>query len=85
VLAVALHDAGQTDEAIAALEQAHAARPADPDVLYALALFSRDAGDLAGAAKWAARLQARQPGDPQVAALVAELAAAAKDGATPTD
>ena len=73
VWAVALHDNGKPEQAIAVLENAHSDRPADAEVLYALAVFSRDAGDLERARAYASRLKALQPYNPQATALVEEL------------
>jgi predicted CXXCH cytochrome family protein len=73
VWAVALHDTGQPERAISVLKKAHADRPADGDVLYTLAIYSRAAGDRQGAAGYAERLWALQPHNAQAAALVKEL------------
>jgi Tfp pilus assembly protein PilF len=73
VWAVALHDTGRLEEAIAVLERAHAGWPSDADVLYALAAYSAEAGDNPAAVAYAGKLLKLQPDNPQVAALVEEL------------
>jgi tetratricopeptide (TPR) repeat protein len=71
---VALRDIGRLPEAIAVLEEAHARRPADADILYALALYSLDAGDRDAASGYARELNRLQPGNPQARALLQRLA-----------
>jgi predicted CXXCH cytochrome family protein len=61
--ALALADAGRRQDAIAVLEKA-AKQRGDRDVLLALASFSREAGNMAGAAAVLDRLAAINPGDP---------------------
>jgi predicted CXXCH cytochrome family protein len=73
VWAVALHDTGRLGEAISVLDRAHAQWPADADVLYALAIYSREAGDNPAAVAYAEKLQELQPNNPQAAAFVDEL------------
>ena len=73
VYAVALHDAGQPDRALAALRSTHAGHPGDRDVLIALATMSRDRGDREGALRWARALRDLDPQDPGAQRLVAEL------------
>jgi predicted CXXCH cytochrome family protein len=68
VYAVALHDAGRTAEAVRLLESA-AQRAGDRDVLLALAVFKREAGDPASAARYLARLAEINPDDPVLAGL----------------
>jgi Tfp pilus assembly protein PilF len=60
VHAVALHDAGARDEALAVLERAQRERPADRDVLEALAAYEEERGNAAAVQRWRealARLQ----------------------------
>lgn len=71
--AVALHSFGRVDDAIATLERALDRAPADRDVLFALATFHRDAGQLSDALKYATRLQQLYPDDPDATALVRSL------------
>jgi Flp pilus assembly protein TadD len=73
VYAVALHDTGQPDRALAALRAAHTRHPGDRDVLIALATISRDRGDREGAMGWAHALRDLDPQDPGARRLVAEL------------
>jgi predicted CXXCH cytochrome family protein len=56
VYAVALHDAGQTGEAVRQLESVVERHPYDVDALAALVLFHREAGDFASALSYARRL-----------------------------
>jgi predicted Zn-dependent protease len=76
VYAVALHSTGKPAEATAVLERTLARAPWDPDLLLALATFSRDAGRLDAARDYAARLAAVAPEDERATALRRELAAA---------
>jgi tetratricopeptide (TPR) repeat protein len=73
VYAVALHDTGQPDRALAVLRTAHARHPGDRDVLIALATMSRDRGNRAAALGWARALRDLDPQDPGAQRLVAEL------------
>jgi Flp pilus assembly protein TadD len=74
VYAVALNDAGQRAKAVRELEGALKRRPDDRDMLLALALFERDAGNRARALVHAQRLAALDPTDADARRLVAELA-----------
>jgi len=67
VYAVSLHDAGRRQEAMRLLE-AMARRHGDRDVLLALASFSSEAGDRAGAEKYLRALAAINSDDPELAA-----------------
>lgn len=58
VYAVALHSTGKPGEALLVLQVAHAAHPADTDILAALVAYNRDAGNLAAAEKYASKLRA---------------------------
>ncbi len=73
VLAVALNGLGQPADAIALLEQAHADRPADADVLFALASYHREAGNNEDALRYATDLLILQPDNRSVQALVVEM------------
>jgi tetratricopeptide (TPR) repeat protein len=73
VWAVALHDTGRLEEAIAVPEGAHAGWPTDADVLYALAIYSAEAGNNPAAVAYAGKLLTLQADNPQAAALVEEL------------
>jgi Flp pilus assembly protein TadD len=75
VLAVALHDAGNTAEALRVLAGGGAADRADPDTLLAIALYSEEAGDLGQARVYAERLRQVRPDDSAVRRLVERLAA----------
>jgi predicted CXXCH cytochrome family protein len=75
VYGVALHSGGQIERAFAVLESAHRRHPADRDILFALATFHRDAGDLDAARTWARRLKDLAPDDPQIRQLALELGA----------
>ena len=74
VWAVALHSAGRRQEAIVALRDADRRHPYDMDILGALVSFEREAGDTRAALGHARKLAEALPDDPQVKALVAELA-----------
>jgi Flp pilus assembly protein TadD/formate-dependent nitrite reductase cytochrome c552 subunit len=69
VAGVALHSLGQTDEALALLQQAHERFQQDLDIAWALATMLRDNGDTAGARKIIDEIAAQRPDDPNVAAL----------------
>jgi tetratricopeptide (TPR) repeat protein len=73
VYAVALHDAGNAERAIAVLTAVHAARPADVDTLAALAMFERDRGNLREALRWAEELADVRPDDPGARRLLSEI------------
>jgi Flp pilus assembly protein TadD len=73
VYAVALHDAGRRDEAIRVLEDAVQRHPFDPDLLFGLAAFHRERGELARALGYAERLAAVMPEDPRARDLLAAL------------
>jgi len=68
IYAVALHDAGRRAEAVRLLESA-AQRTGDRNVLLTLAVFKREAGDPASAARYLARLAEINPDDPALAGL----------------
>jgi Flp pilus assembly protein TadD len=73
VLAVALHSAGRTADAIVVLTDALAKHPADQDILSALATINRDTGNLSAALEFAERLVQLAPSDPETAKFVDEL------------
>lgn len=73
VYAVALHSARRMAQAIAVLERNAARNPGDRDTLLALVNYSRDAGDIPAALKYAELLAKFFPGDPGIARLVREL------------
>ncbi|MBK6349980.1 MAG: tetratricopeptide repeat protein [Proteobacteria bacterium] len=72
VLAVALHSAGQADEAIRRLQQAVKRWPYDRDMLMALTSFQLESGQRQDAQVTARRLVAAYPADPQVRVLAAQ-------------
>ncbi|MEJ1157655.1 tetratricopeptide repeat protein [Prosthecomicrobium sp. N25] len=73
--AVALHSTGQRVEAMAALRRNLERHPRHRETLMALVGFSRDAGDLAGALRYAEELAGLGPVDPALARLIQELRA----------
>jgi len=73
VYAVALQSAGQLDSAIAVLQRVLQQSPGSIDILYALATFSRDAGQHEAALDYALKLQTLLPDDPQIKQLVTSL------------
>jgi predicted CXXCH cytochrome family protein len=73
VYAVGLNSAGRGPEALAVLKDNLANHPDDRDTLLALVTFNRDAGDIAAALDYAARLTRLAPNDRDLADLVADL------------
>ncbi len=73
VYAVALHDAGQTKDAIETLETSLKIHPYDRDSLSALVSFLEHSGDPAKALTYAKRLDDLEPGNPQVREMMNEL------------
>jgi tetratricopeptide (TPR) repeat protein/Zn finger protein HypA/HybF involved in hydrogenase expression len=73
VYAVALHSTGRPTEAIQVLQQALRQWPTERDLLFALASFQRDAGDLGSARRTVQALLATYPGDTGARVLAAEL------------
>jgi predicted CXXCH cytochrome family protein len=63
VYAVSLHDTGRAGDAIGVLETAHRQRPADREVLAALASYLAERGDLRRALEHAEKLVALDPDD----------------------
>ena len=74
-LAVVLNAQGRPADAMRALDSARAQYPRDRDVLLGLALRSRDAGDTAGARRYARLLVEAHPRDAQGRALLQSLGA----------
>jgi Flp pilus assembly protein TadD len=75
VYAVALHSARKQSEAINVLRRALEHSPNDPDVLFGLAAYNREAGRVAAAREYAQRLAAVAPQDSRAQALLGELGA----------
>ena len=73
--AVSLHSLGRTREAISVLENVLQRRPSNRDVLIALATFNRDRGAGDQALRYAERLAAQYPNDPEAQQLVGQLRA----------
>ena len=73
--AVSLYSTGKAREAIAVLEKALRRRPNDRDVLIALVTFNRDQGASDQALRYAERMAAQYPDDPEAQRLVAQLRA----------
>jgi predicted CXXCH cytochrome family protein len=73
VYGVALHSAGRAGDAITVLNDNLARHPADRDTLLALVTFSRDAGDIASALRYAEQLRRIMPDDPNLARLIEDL------------
>jgi Flp pilus assembly protein TadD len=73
VYGVALLSTGKADAALAVFESALAKRPADRELLVALATTNRDLGRLERARTYARRLVEAAPGDPRARQLLDEL------------
>ena len=73
VYGILLNELGHEQQALAVLAKAHERRPGERDLLVAMTTMSRDAGDPAGALRWAQALVALDPEEPQARALLAEL------------
>jgi Flp pilus assembly protein TadD len=73
VYAVALNDSGQPGAAIDVLEASVNTHPFDRDSLSALATFLEQQDDFPKALSYAQRLNALDPGNPQVRELIREL------------
>jgi Flp pilus assembly protein TadD len=71
--ALALNKTGQSAPAIRVLLSALARHPGDRDILFALAAFERDAGELAAARQHARQLVERDPNDGEARALEESL------------
>lgn len=81
VYAVALHSAGQRNEAMAVLEEGLKSHPNDRETLQALISFSRMAGDAEAALGYAERLAVIVPADRGLAGLIRDLRRAIKPSA----
>ena len=57
VYAIALHDTGKPEEAVASLERLNRSLPGNPDVLSALVGYARELGDAGKAGRYQAQLQ----------------------------
>jgi Flp pilus assembly protein TadD len=73
VYAVALHSAGQKDEAMRILKKTAVARPGDRDTLLAIISFARDDGDATTALDYARQLAQFTPGDSRLTDLIGNL------------
>jgi len=73
VYAIALHDSGQVAEAIDQLKVTLRAAPQNREVLLALVSYCRDSGRLAEARRYAAKLLALSPNDPNTQRLYDSL------------
>jgi Flp pilus assembly protein TadD len=73
VYGVALLSSGKTDPALAVFESALATRPADRELLIALATTNRDLGRIDRARTFARRLVEAAPGDPGAKQLLEQL------------
>ena len=73
VYAVALHSSGRGEDAMTVLKDNLSRHPGDRDTFLALISFSREAGDLATALKYAEQLAAIEPTNHDLADLVQEL------------
>jgi tetratricopeptide (TPR) repeat protein/nitrate/TMAO reductase-like tetraheme cytochrome c subunit len=73
VYAVALHDTGSVDQALAVLGTSLTRRPFDRDTLFLLASYALEAGRLNDARNYAARLSALEPNSAEVRALLQRL------------
>jgi Flp pilus assembly protein TadD len=73
VYAVALNDAGKTQAAVKTLERSIKIHPYERDSLAALVNFLEKSGDSGEALKYARRLDALEPNNPQVQEMLKEL------------
>lgn len=78
VYAVALHDTGKRGEALRVVKDAVARHPYDRELLRALALYARQAGDIAEARRRVALLRELEPEDAEVARLASQLGGASR-------
>jgi Flp pilus assembly protein TadD len=70
---VALHAAGQRQQALQVLRAAQQRHPADRDILLALVQYHQQAGDGQTAITWARKLVQASPGDIQARRLLESL------------
>jgi tetratricopeptide (TPR) repeat protein len=73
VHAVALHDSGRRDDAIKALDRGLNRHPYDRDMLFAAAMYEREAGNAAGAARNVRILLELEPGNADLQKLARDL------------
>jgi Flp pilus assembly protein TadD len=73
VQAIAVHSAGQREQALALLQQAGKRHPNNLDILAALLSMSREAGDRRAALRYAKQLDGIMPGNADLGRLIAEL------------
>ena len=73
VYAVALNSTGSGAEAMALLERTHKQHPTDRNVLVGLITLERDRGDVEAAISHTQELEALEPSNPQIRALVDDL------------
>jgi tetratricopeptide (TPR) repeat protein len=73
VYAVALHSAGQTENAMTVLEENIARHPSDRDTLMALLSFHRGAGRIDSALRYAEQLALIIPEDKDLVELIEDL------------
>ena len=66
VYAIALHDSGETSKALDVLKPLLRETPESPDLLLALATYSKEQGRREEARRYAARLREIMPGDPGI-------------------
>jgi tetratricopeptide (TPR) repeat protein len=77
VYGVALHDVGRPAAALEVLTAAHRRHPSDRELLWTLAVFSREQGDSVTATEYARKLVELAPQDPRAQQLLRELEAGA--------
>jgi hypothetical protein len=75
VYAVGLHDAGESKRSLRILEDAARRSPYDPEILFALVHYYREAGEPDLALPHATTLLTLMPDNPQVIRLYQEVAA----------
>lgn len=73
VYGVALHSAGQADEAIKALTAAYEQHPRSTEIIHMIASIYRDQGDKKEALNWARKLTALNPADQQAKQFILQL------------
>jgi Flp pilus assembly protein TadD len=73
VYGVALHEAGQVQQALQVLTEAQRRHPVDREILAALVQYHRQAGDRQAAIAWARKLVEASPGDIQARRLLESL------------
>ena len=81
VYAVALHSAGQRDQAIAVLKDSLNSHPSNREILQALVSFNQMAGDAKAALGYAEQLAVIMPDDHGLAALILDLRGAIRSPA----